>query len=432
MKKIAVLVSQYYPYSSPNGKCLGNVIVQLEEKYDITVIAGKYADDSPECEAYRRHRICRIDTPVAAERRRLENAVRRNHGGKKFSAKAALFLHRGRRFLKTIFSKTSVNQQLVREYGRVLEKINPDIVVPACFPFEAILAALEYKKRTSGSVRIIPYLLDQFAASANLHRLDVNRRLKWKRHLALERLMMAESYRILYSACWQKHLGYWFPEYQNKCFLFDFPLICAPDEGRERMKFAEGSRHLIYTGMLDRKVRNPRYVLSVLEELAHRGIQLQTHFFTLGNATGMVAGAAERWPAHIVFHGQVPTETAAAAVAGGDFLLSVGNRDIVQIPSKIYEYICTGKPIIHFYTAPQDPVLEILSHYPGACCLSQKSEEFQENCNRLCAFLDAPHCPVPFAEIEKYFLQGKPAYSAELICNENPQEYGKNQADFEK
>ena len=40
------------------------------------------------------------------------------------------------------------------------------------------------------------------------------------------------------------------------------------------------------------------------------------------------------------------------------FLLNIGNKSTYQLPSKIFEYIATGKPIVHFYQKGiQDNVL---------------------------------------------------------------------------
>ena len=40
-------------------------------------------------------------------------------------------------------------------------------------------------------------------------------------------------------------------------------------------------------------------------------------------------------------------------------LLSIGNKNPNQIPSKVNEYLATGKPIIHFTEIDDDPVINL-------------------------------------------------------------------------
>ena len=44
-------------------------------------------------------------------------------------------------------------------------------------------------------------------------------------------------------------------------------------------------------------------------------------------------------------------------------LLSIGNLNPSQLPSKVIEYISTGKPVIHFVEIQDDPVLEIANEF---------------------------------------------------------------------
>jgi thiamine pyrophosphate-dependent acetolactate synthase large subunit-like protein len=52
-----------------------------------------------------------------------------------------------------------------------------------------------------------------------------------------------------------------------------------------------------------------------------------------------------------------------------DVLISIGNRDSDMVPSKTFEYMSYCKPIIHFYTFKEDPVISTLSQYPVALLL---------------------------------------------------------------
>lgn len=51
-------------------------------------------------------------------------------------------------------------------------------------------------------------------------------------------------------------------------------------------------------------------------------------------------------------------------VGEANFLLSLGNTINNQNPSKIFEYVCFGKPIIHFYQNDEDKAKEYFANYP--------------------------------------------------------------------
>ena len=55
-----------------------------------------------------------------------------------------------------------------------------------------------------------------------------------------------------------------------------------------------------------------------------------------------------------------------------DVLINIGNSVDNQIPSKIFEYISTGKPIINVYKTPACPTLRYLTRYPLALNLFEE------------------------------------------------------------
>ena len=66
----------------------------------------------------------------------------------------------------------------------------------------------------------------------------------------------------------------------------------------------------------------------------------------------------------IIAHGKVNSEKAKEARGNANILLSIGNVDSSQTPSKLIEYVATGKPILHFMQCEDDPVTKLLSRYP--------------------------------------------------------------------
>ena len=70
-------------------------------------------------------------------------------------------------------------------------------------------------------------------------------------------------------------------------------------------------------------------------------------------------------------------------------LLSIGNKNPNQIPSKVIEYLATGKPIIHFTEIDDDPVINLSNEFHNLVILNKSDDEkklsllFEEMFNKI-------------------------------------------------
>ena len=56
-------------------------------------------------------------------------------------------------------------------------------------------------------------------------------------------------------------------------------------------------------------------------------------------------------------------------------LLSIGNKNPNQIPSKVVEYLATGKPIIHFTEIDNDPVVRLSDEFDNLITINKSVED---------------------------------------------------------
>ena len=56
-------------------------------------------------------------------------------------------------------------------------------------------------------------------------------------------------------------------------------------------------------------------------------------------------------------------------------LLSIGNKNPNQIPSKVVEYLATGKPIIHFTEIDDDPVISLSNEFDNLLTFNKNDAE---------------------------------------------------------
>ncbi len=74
-----------------------------------------------------------------------------------------------------------------------------------------------------------------------------------------------------------------------------------------------------------------------------------------------VLEAASMQPDRIKLHGELDHARAIALQRSADTLVSIGNRDAIQTPGKIYEYFGIARPVLHLRADAADPVPLLLS-----------------------------------------------------------------------
>lgn len=124
-----------------------------------------------------------------------------------------------------------------------------------------------------------------------------------------------------------------------------------------------------FFGSMYREIRDPRPVIALFNEVA-KDPEITVTF----------AGHLEDLPeeelfpneSNIRYLGVLKGEDLAKNYAETDVLINIGNSVDNQMPSKIFEYISTGKPIINIYKSPECPTLKYLTRYPLALNLPEE------------------------------------------------------------
>lgn len=393
MKHIVFLVGSYFPYYSAVGKCMGNIATELEKKYKVTVICEKNIVDQADKDTLNTQTIIRVTTKMHYNRTKIDKKVKTTQGIKKYFWKIRLLLSKLERFFRAALSRSACDRQVVKAYmdgfARIEEPI--DVIIPTCNQFESVVAAMQYRA-DNPKVQIIPYLFDLFAESTNINRGKLLLKTHWKANMDYEKQMFEESACVFHVANWTKHIETYFPEYQDKAFEVEHPLLVS--KGENISIFNDGKIHIVYTGAVDTGVHNLDRALEVLSNLTDEEVCVDLYSFD--SAENIVEGSV----AHnkiIKVHGQVDSDTAEQARGCANILLSIGNTgNTSQMPSRIIEYIASGKPIIHFAQNTSDPSIELLKLYPLAKIIDLSSEIdatalylfVKENANIIMAFDD--------------------------------------------
>jgi glycosyltransferase involved in cell wall biosynthesis len=167
-----------------------------------------------------------------------------------------------------------------------------------------------------------------------------------------------------------------FPESAAKIAVIP-PLFSAPPpaDGRASIFPADGKIRLVFTGAMRRVNRRPDVILDVFARLRAmpEGDRFELHLAGSGSAGQVretLAAAPEEARRAVVAHGVVPRATALRMIREADVLVSLGYVGDYQLPSKLVDYVSTGKPIVNVATIADDTSAEFLRRYPAALLLT--------------------------------------------------------------
>lgn len=198
-------------------------------------------------------------------------------------------------------------------------------------------------------------------------------------------------------------------EVRGKMRVLGFPaLVPMPDPAPH-----EGLR-CTFCGSLYPGLREPNFALALFAALNDPELTLTMagrgwkSFSVATKAAGQVLGS------RLVLPGPLPPAEAAALEQDADVLLNLGNTRDEQMPSKIFAFLGSGKPILHLAASDTDPTLPYLARYPLALVLYAKDGVTPGVTARLNRWLhEVRGRQLPFAETAQLYPEFTPEKVAE-------------------
>lgn len=394
IQHIVFIVCHYYPFASANGNCAGKLAEEYAKRgFRVTVVCQKQWLGQEPNEQLRGCQIVRVSCRFNDRYVKYRGQASRK-GIEGVWGKIRFFLIKLGNWMRVVLGHDSSNREWRTAFHKALCSLNLDdthtLLVPLCFPMEALLAAADYHVIHSRS-RMIPWLLDMYADSSTLHRTSWNRRLKYKRHEQQERYVLGESTQIIYLSSWGAHLRDLRDGDMARCHEIGLPLAsCVANSPSVRQ--SKERVELVYLGSLLKKERNPQPALKVVSRYAEKYQDFRFLIYHMGNCESIINKFVAVYPDLIVNCGAVDNRRAALARESADVLVLIGNSHAVQLPSKIYEYMSTRKSILFFVKDDNDPLVPLLNKY-GNALIVREEDPGSIDVDELHRFFHQPSCP---------------------------------------
>ncbi len=366
MKKALIILGNYSPNPSSVSNCMNPLIKKLSETYIIDVITDRKRVDVPECEIKNNVSVYRVDDY------RIMNTIYSNELNK---INSSYPLRKITKLFTTILKTAYYIRyvMLAKEQGtagwekrRVLDKIveldkknKYDIIISASQPFQSHYIAEQFKYIKGDNLKWIVFQFDPFTFNDEI---KVSRRRRKKMYIDEKRILSKCDAVLLTPELYEYYKKKNYIEITSKFSLLPFANLEPVEFNSTKVSknyMLENKINCLFTGRLYGDIRNPKKVLDVFSKLDN-----EIHLVMMTNFS---INEMKEWSPNEYLPSIIPfqnRDTALYNLLCADILVNIGNTVEHQVPGKVFEYMSTGKPIIHFSKIPNDPALKYLKRYP--------------------------------------------------------------------
>lgn len=421
-KNIVFLVGEYKPNMSPNGKIVSLLCNELADKCNITVISRKNVFHLKSFEISKFERIIRISDYNQSINSFLAEMLRNSSGLPLQILRILMFLRQVVFWIPRALRTSSVSsyfvKKIVHTMNKYLKNERIDAVIACSAPHEEIFAATKWCKETG--VPLYVFQMDRFVNANSLYPFSVTKTRQKRNNIKMEKEVLQVCKRLFVLPPLRNY--YRDDQYklvQNKIITVEHPLVAR--NINYDIPYTKESNDVIitYAGSLDRKLRNPEHLLKIMSSSKVVTTNLKLQLFSFGNCEELINTYSSSSNNSILQMGKVSSEEISKKLRESTILLIIGNNSDEEIPSKLFEYLGYGKPIIHLYFSEMDKYLDYLSRYPKAlclkiddCCLDSNINKFIEFCN------DSKDFWISNREVVSLYKECTPTYVANIFNEE--------------
>lgn len=307
-----------------------------------------------------------------------------------------------------------VTEDLYTTAKAIVQKEEVDTIVCVHLPIETIIAGTMLKQAFP-YVTMVAYMLDSLSGGFLPRLLPRNfcrkRKIRWENRLLADydQIVLMESSRQHHKVCSQNED--WYP----KARFLDIPALCHVE--RQPTTSADETITMCFVGTMAEGVRTPYAFLSTVARIPDVNIKI---IFAGQNGCHALESYVENAENISVEHvGMVPYEQAQQLLCRADFLINLGNTSACMVPSKIFEYMSYGKPILSTYRMDDDSSLPYLRKYPASFLMDERNSNDAEEATRLREFiLHNRKTAIPYESVADQLYANTPGAFYELLCQQ--------------
>ena len=138
-------------------------------------------------------------------------------------------------------------------------------------------------------------------------------------------------------------------------------------------------------------------------------------FLCVGSGKEKLHKLKDNFKGNLIINGYVERNEIGVIYNNSDFLLNFGGSNPFMVPSKIFEYMSYGAPIISTYYIDGETSKDYFSQYPNAICIDQR-KPLEDNAIYLNEFINNNFGnKIPFEKVKETFPYNTPEIYADII-----------------
>lgn len=382
MKKVLIVAGTYYPDSMATIGITHRFAEALVKKgYDVSVFTARDYDYSKRQYPKELNGVNIIDCDDVNKPNNF--CFRLRTFLNKFSYKVFKKLkNKGK--LREVFYKNPRNR--LNEYDlsyrikTLVDEFGFDTVLTVALPYRIHRIGHRVKKLCPDikwvTISFDPYAFDEVT---NIDRKQQCIREEERIYKTADKVMLLSQFKNDYADSKFKHL----------ITYFDLPNVrkLELDEDAGKIDYDKSKINCVFLGNFFLIQRHPKFLFELFERINNDKVVL----YIVGSLFDIKQEYIDAWKEKLgdklIIYGRVPQQKAINSMFGADVLINVGHTTTNQCPSKVLDYISTGKPILSVTKVDRCTSLPVLEKYPNALTIFEQQGISDEMVNKVEKFI---------------------------------------------
>lgn len=371
MKKILFVVHEYYPNGSAITNCLKPIIDMMKENnIDVDILTRRQFKSSPKFEVLDEVKVFRVNDNFNI----INNYINSLSSQKTNKLKLIIFKIFRKLFwtYKNIFMNSYDGWynyvRMILKGKQILNKYKYDVIISCSYPFTSHKIASKIKGKST--IPWIAYQLDPYTFNSTLpgDKKSITKRMKEE----IEILSCSDKI-FLSVVNYEQNVETDLRILKDKYYVIDFALI-KKITGQTVLK---SNKEIIFAfaGTLYEKIREPFRMLDFFSKV-NFAYKIELYYITEPVIENQLYNYKNKFGKKLNLHPNSAKKLCDSGLNAADIIINIGNKVSNQIPSKIFELISSGKPIVNFYYINDDTSKKVLENYPLKLNINLMSSNF--------------------------------------------------------
>lgn len=354
--KILVVLYAYEPFNNANSNVMIPILSGLKAYHDIHLVTLNYDNRAPKVEEKEGITVFRY--PQANKFLRFLHSLYYMDAFKKRNGLFGMILpilH----LISVLLHRFSFFQHPELKLLRKLISNNSySVIISTCESFLSCYHILTIKKQRGLKCPWVCYFMDPFC--------KYYKNVKSKKYLKQELDVYRNCTRIMVTEeIYNNNKTNEFAPFLSKTFPVKFANFNINNKPLTCFEFDPKKINCVYAGsLINDQIRDPSFFFEVAKELKNTNLVFHMICYHLPEKRLNEYKAALGDTNNVLWYDSLPFEECKEIIANADLLINISNRVNNQTPSKVFDYIGTGLPIVNFYCLKDDTSKKYLANYP--------------------------------------------------------------------